>query len=135
MHRRPSEAGRGSADVEEVWVELKTAVFRKLMSVDGPALSEDEARKYRALSRLLSKVKVHRRPECQDETTAHAAFGLIIRGRKRITFALLFHLLQPTRVLCKLVEDVVLRSGFNAEVADRAAVLLADMAAGGELDD
>ena len=44
-------------------------------------------------------------------------------------------LCQPTGSLRGFVEDVVLRSGFSAEVADRAAGLLADMAAKGQFDE
>ena len=42
---------------------------------------------------------------------------------------------QPTASLRGFVEDVVLRSGFSAEVADRAAGLLADLVAKGQFDD
>ena len=44
-------------------------------------------------------------------------------------------LCQPTASLRGFVEDVVLRSGFSAEVADRAAGLLADMAECGGFDE
>ena len=42
----------------DVWVELKTAVFRRLVSLDGPALSEEQERNYKALIELLNKVSI-----------------------------------------------------------------------------
>lgn len=42
---------------------------------------------------------------------------------------------QPTASLRKLVEEVVLRSSFNADMVGRAAGLLADMVETGHFDD
>lgn len=42
---------------------------------------------------------------------------------------------QPMASLRGFVEDMAVRSGFRAEVADRAAELVADMAENGGFDD